>query len=165
MDTIIEKFRVQIFVYCLKELSDQYLAEEITQESFVRYYVSYFGKNLKDYETRSLLYKIAGNLITDYWRKERSYENYLSNFNKPHALLEDDIYNKLLLESISQACLSGEIFLTQLEKEVFELIFNKGFDPKSNIEMARESGLEGDKVKNAKKTLLNKIRNHFKSKN
>ena len=69
-EQLIRKHYSSIYQYCFLHLRDRDLAEDMTQETFTRYFESLemyteYGK-LKNY-----LYRIAGNIIKNYYKKKK----------------------------------------------------------------------------------------------
>ena len=60
-----------IFRFCLVKVSNKELAEDMTQEVFMRYW-QYLRKETEMTNTRSLLYTIANNLAKDWYKKKKS---------------------------------------------------------------------------------------------
>lgn len=61
----------EIFRYCFYKLSNKEGAEDLTQESFSRLWKSFEkGKNIEN--ARAFLYRVAGNLVVDFYRKKKS---------------------------------------------------------------------------------------------
>lgn len=67
----IHTYYEEILKYCSYHCSDIFYAEDLTQETFLRFF-----EKLSDYrymgKTRNYLYTIAGNLCKDYYKKERA---------------------------------------------------------------------------------------------
>ena len=67
-DVFVHKYYKEILAYCSYRCPDRESAEDITQETFVRFFA-----NLSDYryrgKTKNYLYTIAGNLWKDYLKK------------------------------------------------------------------------------------------------
>lgn len=67
---LVEKYYASIYQYCFLHIRDRYLAEDMAQETFVRFFEA-----VVRYEdtgrTRKYLYCIAGNLIKNYHRKKK----------------------------------------------------------------------------------------------
>lgn len=68
-EQLIKKYYSSLYQYCFLHLHDRELAEDMTQETFARYFESLqtyteYGK-LKNY-----LYRIAGNIIKNYYKKK-----------------------------------------------------------------------------------------------
>ena len=60
-----------LYRLCLYKTSDHDHAEDLTQEVFMRFW-DYLVKGGKVSNTKSFLYQIARNLLTDHYRKKRS---------------------------------------------------------------------------------------------
>lgn len=67
-DLFVRKYYKEILAYCGYRYPDKECAEDITQETFVRFFAK-----LSDYnhmgKTKNYLYTIAGNLCKDYFKK------------------------------------------------------------------------------------------------
>lgn len=67
-DVFVHKYYEEILKYCSYHCFDRAYAEDLTQETFVRFFTK-----LSDYrymgKTRNYLYTIAGNLCRDYYKK------------------------------------------------------------------------------------------------
>lgn len=59
----------KIYRYCFYKMRNSVIAEDITQEAFLKYFAQ--NKNLKRGEDTAYLYTIAKNLCIDYFRKKR----------------------------------------------------------------------------------------------
>ena len=57
----------KIYRYCYEKLRRRESAEDVTQETFLRFYRSYAGRE----RTLQLLYTIARNLCADEWRRRQ----------------------------------------------------------------------------------------------
>ena len=69
-DIFVRKYYGEIFKYCKYRCFDIESAEDIVQETFVRFFA-----NLPNYhfrgKTKNYLYKIAGNLCRDFYKKRK----------------------------------------------------------------------------------------------
>lgn len=69
-DTFVRKYYTEILNYCHYHCFDAAYAEDLTQETFIRFFAK-----LSDYhfmgKTKNYLYTIAGNLCKDYYRKKK----------------------------------------------------------------------------------------------
>lgn len=69
-DIFVHKYYGEILRYCRYHCKDIPYAEDLTQETFVRFFT-----NLSDYrymgKTKNYLYTIAGNLCRDFYKKKR----------------------------------------------------------------------------------------------
>lgn len=64
------EFGDQIFRFCIIKVSDPELAEDMTQEVFMRYW-QYLRAGKLMTNTRSFLYTIANNLAKDWYKKKK----------------------------------------------------------------------------------------------
>ena len=69
MDNI-EKQYDKIYRYCYFKLHNRYTAEDITQETFLKYFDKY--NDSEDINMLPMLYTIAGNIIISEYRKKKN---------------------------------------------------------------------------------------------
>ena len=84
----------KIYRYCYFRLRDRQTAEDITQESFLRYLEKYQGNTLE--QALKCLYTIARNLCIDEYRRcsrERLYE--MKNTSNDEAVNEEHLLTNL----------------------------------------------------------------------
>lgn len=113
-EEFVRKYYGEILNYCAYRCADKAYAEDLTQETFVRF----FGKLPKYHErgkARNYLYTIAGNLCRDYWRKRK--EISLEGTGLEERLESEDHQMESLLD---QAVM--EWALQQLPEELCEVI-------------------------------------------
>lgn len=77
----------KIYTFCYFKVKNRDLAEDITQETFLKYFetTDYFEKGKK----LAFLYTIARNLCTDHFRKNRPTENIDDLFELPDENTDD----------------------------------------------------------------------------
>jgi len=99
-DLFVRKYYKEILAYCGYHCPDKKYAEDMTQETFVRFFAS-----LPDYyykgKTKNYLYTIAGNLCRDYLRKAKEVpveESELSAKTESAGYPMEDVLNKLTVE-------------------------------------------------------------------
>lgn len=69
-EQFIKKHYPSIYQYCFLHIRDRDLAEDMTQETFTRFFESL--QTYTDYgKTRNYLYRIAGNIIKNYYKKKK----------------------------------------------------------------------------------------------
>lgn len=69
-EQFIKKYYPSIYQYCFLHIHDRELAEDMTQETFTRFFESL--QTYTDYgKTRNYLYRIAGNIIKNYYKKKK----------------------------------------------------------------------------------------------
>lgn len=69
-ESIYEKYSKKIYVYCYKMTAGVHTAQELMQDTFVRFIEKCGNMDLQDNELLAYLYKIAHNLCIDFMRKE-----------------------------------------------------------------------------------------------
>lgn len=116
-----------IFRFCLVKTSNKELSEDLTQETFMRYWQSLVdGKEMTN--KRSFLYTIANNLVIDWYRKKKS---------ASLTVLEEDGFepaDTTILSPEKQSefaeILSTIDDLDDKDKEVLLLRYVEGLNPK-----------------------------------
>ncbi len=100
-DAFVREHYKEILNYCSYRCLDKSYAEDLTQETFLRFF-----KSLSDYrymgKTRNYLYAIAGNLCRDYYKKtkENPTEEQSREFQGgSRKSEEDDVLNAIALEA------------------------------------------------------------------
>ncbi len=69
-ETLYLKYSDRIFKYVYLNINDPYLSEDITSEVFLRVWKRW--KKIRQDFIQALLYKIARNIIVDYYRKKKN---------------------------------------------------------------------------------------------
>lgn len=64
-----------LWAYVLRSTEDRFVADEITQESFVRFHLS-SNRGTIPRNSRAYVFSIASNLIRDRWRESRRFERW-----------------------------------------------------------------------------------------
>ncbi|MDO4482167.1 MAG: RNA polymerase sigma factor [Bacillota bacterium] len=95
IDRFVEKYYPAIYKYCRLQVKDSYTAEDLTQETFIRFFES-LERYKHSGKTMNYLYVIASNACRDYFRKTK--EEPLDNpdeyvFQDSGAELRMDIQN------------------------------------------------------------------------
>jgi RNA polymerase sigma factor (sigma-70 family) len=133
-----ENFRLYsdaIFRFCLVKVSNQQLAEDMTQEVFMRYWKSLRdGKGITN--ARAFLYTIANNLAKDWYKRRKSVpleegethdEVLISRESSPETVAA---YNEAI------ATIEG---MEDIDKEVLLLRLVEGFEPRDISEIIGET--------------------------
>ncbi len=68
LDLFVRKYYREILNYCFYHCADKTYAEDLTQETFVRFFAKLSGYHYRG-KTLNYLYTIAGNLCKDYFKK------------------------------------------------------------------------------------------------
>lgn len=124
-----------IFRFCIVKVSNQPLAEDMTQEVFMRYWQ--YVRDGKDISNpRSLLYTIANNLAKDWYKRKKSIpleeqeghqDVLVSTESSPETMA---VYHELL-EVIDD--------MDDMDRELILLRHVEGLDPKDIAELYSES--------------------------
>lgn len=126
-----------IFRFCLVKTSNKELSEDLTQETFMRYWQALQGgKQMTN--TRSFLYTIANNLVIDWYRKKKSTsidalseaQGYEPPDTTARSAEEDAQFAEVL------AVIDG---LEEKDREVLLLRYTEGLDPKDIAEALGET--------------------------
>lgn len=124
-----------IFRFCIVKVSNQPLAEDMTQEVFMRFW-QYVRDKKEISNPRSLLYTIANNLAKDWYKRKKAvpleehdgHQNVLiSNETNPETMA---VYHELL------DAING---LDDMDRELILLRHVEGLDPKDIAELYHES--------------------------
>lgn len=127
-DLFVRKYYQEILNYCRHHCYDQKYAEDLTQETFVRFFSKlssyrYTGK------TKNYLYKVAGNLCKDYYKQMKETpvdDTELGGGSDESENVIDSIINKFVLEKA----------LRQLPSELYEVIVLYYFQEFKQTEIA-----------------------------
>jgi len=125
-----------IFRFCLVKVSSVELAEDMTQEVFMRYW-QYLRDGQEMTNTRSFLYTIANNLAKDWYKKKKSVT--LTD-DLPSGMVSVD--TKIVSPELSasyQEALSVIETMEEHDKEVLLLTYVEGLDPKHIAEVISEN--------------------------
>ena len=97
-----ERFADAIFKHCFFRVSDREVAKDLVQETFSRTWEHIaLGKEVRDY--RAFLYRIANNLIVDFYRKKfgegrimlKTWEAFGGGLGYPHPLAPPMSWNQM----------------------------------------------------------------------
>lgn len=69
-ERFIKKYYASIYQYCLLHIHDRYYAEDLTQETFLRFFASL--ETYREYgKTKNYLYRIASNIMKNFYIKKK----------------------------------------------------------------------------------------------
>lgn len=99
-DVFVRKYYTEILQYCRYHCHDSFYAEDLTQETFVRFFTK-----LSDYhyigKTKNYLFTIAGNLCKDYYKKIKEGILEEPDWDKHYSINGseiEEIYNKIAVQ-------------------------------------------------------------------
>lgn len=127
-DLFVQKYYKEILTYCGYHCMDKAYAEDITQETFVRFFTNLSKYRYKG-KTKNYLYTIAGNLCKDYFKKIKETpvkESELSSKIESATHPMEDVLNKLTVECA----------LKQLPDELREIVILHYFQELKLTEIA-----------------------------
>lgn len=99
-DAFVHKYYKEVLVYCCYHCFDKEYAEDITQETFIRFFAKLSMYHYKG-KTKNYLYTIAGNLCKDYLKKVKEIpveEMELRGKIESGEYQTEDMLNKLIVE-------------------------------------------------------------------
>jgi RNA polymerase sigma-70 factor, ECF subfamily len=164
-------FMPKIYNYFYYKTKDKQISEDLSGEVFLKIFNNLETKNLNGQSIKFWIYKIAKNQLIDYIRKtKKDSENILlvdwQDDIEDNSLIEKEFFlkysvlikkelgfeNQELIEAISR--------LTQLQKNIIELIFIMDFDYKTiaSILGKKQSSIRGILFR-AISTLRNELKN------
>jgi len=69
-EQLVRKYYTSIYQYCFLHIHDKDCAEDMAQDTFVRFFEA-LTRDTKIEKTKSYLYRIAGNVIKNYYKKKK----------------------------------------------------------------------------------------------
>lgn len=99
-DLFVHKYYAEILSYCSYRCPTKECAEDITQETFVRFFTKLSGYHYKG-KTKNYLYTIAGNLCKDYYKKVKEIPVEEISFSVKSEAFEqpmEEVCNRLTVE-------------------------------------------------------------------
>lgn len=117
-ELFVRKYYEKILLYCHYHCADREEAQDLTQETFVRFFTKLSAYHYRG-KTLNYLYTIAGNLCRDYCKKKRELliletedmtEGLLERFSEGHQM--EAVLNKMVVEQV----------LKQLPEELQEVV-------------------------------------------
>jgi RNA polymerase sigma-70 factor (ECF subfamily) len=125
-----------IFRFCALKVSTREVAQDITQEVFMRYWQSLRKGEVLQNE-RAFLYTIARNLVIDWYRKKK--ETSLDVIMEAGIDFAGDGPKSITDQAEAQEVLAVIGQLEEDDREVLLLRFVEGFSPKEIAEFRKES--------------------------
>ncbi len=120
-----------IFRFCLVRVSNREQALDITQETFLRFWKN-LGESKEILNCRAFLFKIANNLIIDWYRKKKSFslDQMIGEGENPKYDVPDEKAQDSILDGAEGRYLLGQIDkLDETHKDPVYLRFVEGLSP------------------------------------
>jgi len=133
-----ETFRLYsdaIFRFCLVKVTNQQLAEDMTQEVFMRYWKSLReGKDITN--VRAFLYTIANNLAKDWYKRKKSIPLEEDESHSAALISRESSPETMAAYSEAVAMIEG---MEDIDREVLLLRLVEGFEPRDIAEIIGET--------------------------
>jgi len=161
-EILVDKYSKRVYGYIFKSVRDKYVAEELTQEIFLKIYRS-LNRFDMDKSFSVWLFTIAKNTMLDYFKQSpRQYTSGLNeevDFNK----ISDDSQNPLYIVEKNEKRQEIDRIIDTLPDKYRELIVLKYFEELNYSEISRRLDISINKVKwrlyEARKQLVRALRN------
>jgi len=150
----------RILIFSYKILRNHAIAEEITQDVFLKFYEIIDKVEQKEKKVKNLLYTIARHKCYDYHRKEMADIKKLKK-----KKIQQKAFDKKFQYDLENSYIEGEIISTTndiinsfpaKEKEIFVDIF---FNKKSESKVCKNKQISAHQLRKIKKELKSEIRN------
>ncbi|MCL4354774.1 RNA polymerase sigma factor [Patescibacteria group bacterium] len=160
-DVIYIRYSDKIYRYLYLQTQNPYLAEDITAEVFLRAWKNW--EKIKHDFIQALLFKIAKNILIDYWRKQK----YKKEFSLETKMEEgfDASYDEDLIEKIHKDDSIKEVqrALSQLPSNLRDVVILRFIEELSAKEAADILNITEGNVRVLQYRALAKLKEVFKS--
>jgi len=134
-EALYDHFYDQIFRYIAFKTSDSLIAEDLTEDVFLRMLESIRKFKPQGHPFSSWLFRIAHNRVIDHYRKQGRNKNVpldtiLTTVGESQSTLDTYVETKLAMREVNQAMEN----LTELQREVLNLRFAGGLSIKETAE-------------------------------
>lgn len=124
-----------IFRFCMVKVSNVELAEDMTQEAFMRYW-QYLRDGKEMTNTRAFLYTIANNMAKDWYKKKKAVS--LDERMETGQVPKDTAANPEVMATYSEV-LAAIQDMEEKDRDVLFLRHVEGLDPKDIAHILAES--------------------------
>ena len=133
---VYDRYADDLFRFCILKVSSRVVAEDLTQEVFMRFWQQVRGGAEIDNE-RALLYTIARNLVIDWYRKKK--EQSLDVMTEAGFEFASDDYRTIEQHAEVREVLDVVRDLDEPSREALTLRFVDGLSPKDIAEITGET--------------------------
>jgi RNA polymerase sigma-70 factor, ECF subfamily len=131
-----DEYADAIYRFCVLKVSNSELAQDLTQETFMRYWQS-LRKGEKLQNERAYLYTLARNLVIDWYRRKK--ESSLDVLTDAGIEFVGDGVQSVTAEAEAKEILTAMDQLDEDSREVLLLRYVEGFSPKDIAKQLNES--------------------------
>lgn len=134
-----EKFADDIFRHCFFRVRDRDQAVDLMQDTFAKTWQYISDGNVVD-DLHAFLYRVANNLIIDYYRKKKSFSLEASEEDSGKILAINEDENVTVI-NVSDGSIAFEALgeLEEMYRQVIVMRFVDGLSPKEIAEIIGES--------------------------
>ena len=154
-DELIETYYPEILKYCIWHAPNRTLAEDATQETFLKV-IRYMNKYVHKGNFRAFLYKIAANTCIDMWRKQKTVKEF------PEGMKLEQIQMEISYEESGfteiQELLDLQKMIRILPNEQREIIILRFVHNLTIREIANITGIPFRTVQSRIRTALKKLK-------
>nr|WP_297703635.1 RNA polymerase sigma factor [uncultured Butyrivibrio sp.] len=136
IEAFVRKYYAKVLSYCVYRLQDVQQAEDLTQETFYRFFRAFETYNHRG-KLVNYLYSIAGNLCRDYWKVEQKIQKVELAETIKNTPVECDVTEKMDIEAA----------VMELPKEIREVIWMHFFLEMKLVEISEAEGISLPLVK------------------
>lgn len=126
---VYNELRDKLFKFCKFKLSNDALAEEITQETFLRF-LGYIKAKTVVTHPKALLFRIASNLVIDQYRRKKAYSlDALRDNEEINFDVGDESHKNIEVKFEIKWALKKLPYLTEWQQKIFIMRYLKGMTP------------------------------------
>lgn len=162
-EKIISKYQSKLYGYIFKLVRDEYAAQDILQETFLKAYINLNQYNRKK-DFSPWLLRIARNNVLDYFKKKKNYSIFQLNENTDS--IEENRRDEIPHKALEEREKTNKIdqVINSLPEKYRILIVLKYFNDLNYKEISERMNISVDKVKwrlyQARKTMAKELQ-HF----
>ena len=157
-DELIEIYYPEILRYCIWHAPNRTLAEDATQETFLKA-IRYMNKYIHRGKFKAFLYKIASNVCIDIWRKQEKIKEYPEGM-KLELLQREISYEESGFTEV-QALLDFQHMIRILPEEQSEIMFLRFGQNLTIREIANITGIPFRTVQSRIRLSLKKLKSEY----
>ena len=157
-DELIEKYYPEILRYCIWHAPNRTLAEDATQETFLKV-IRYMNKYVHRGKFRAFLYKVAANTCIDMWRKQETIKEFPDGMKLEQMQMEISYEESGFTEV--QALLDMQRMLRILPEEQREIVFLRFGQNLTIREIANVLGIPFRTVQSRIRLALKKLKMEY----
>jgi RNA polymerase sigma-70 factor, ECF subfamily len=144
-----------LYAYAYKKSGDQFIAEEITQTSFIKFWNHYQKTSIPPETPEKLLFFIAKALLVDHFRKRSTAISIEEALSEVESLTDQHTTQTAQVIRFEELVRTAADSLPERQKQIFEM---KYFQHSKHDEIAAELNISRQTVKNLLGKAVKKVR-------